>query len=46
MAVHEGAKLANGGTMPARPWTKEPLESGKLEKAFEKLARAELGKIK
>jgi len=46
MAVHEGYVLKNGSRMPGRPWTKEPLENGTLEKAFEKLARAELGKIK
>lgn len=46
MAVHEGYVLKNGTRMPGRPWTKEPLESGKLEKAFEKLARDELGKIR
>lgn len=46
MAVHEGAKFKDGRTMPARPWTKEPLEKGKLENAFEKLAKAELRRIK
>lgn len=46
MAVHEGYVLKNGTRMPGRPWTKEPLESGKLERAFEKLARDELGKIR
>lgn len=45
MAVHEGYVLKNGTRMPGRPWTKELLESGKLEKAFEKLAREELGKV-
>lgn len=45
MAVHEGYVLKNGSRMPGRPWTQEPLESGKLEKAFEKLAQAELGKV-
>lgn len=33
-AVHEGAVLANGGRMIARPWTKEPLET--LEEEFKK----------
>lgn len=45
MAVHEGYVLKNGTRMPGRPWTKEPLESGKLERAFEALAQAELGKV-
>ena len=45
MAVHEGYVLKNGTRMPGRPWTKEPLENGTLEKAFEKLAQAELGKV-
>lgn len=45
MAAHEGARLANGDTMPARPWTKEPLEAKTLETAFEKLAKAALGRI-
>lgn len=44
MAVHEGAKFKNGTTTPARPWTKEPLEDGVLEDAFEKLARQKLGR--
>lgn len=46
MAVHEGAKFKDGHTMPARPWTKEPINSGKLERNFEKLAGPELGRIK
>lgn len=28
--------------MPARPWTEEPLESGVLEDAFERLTKAKL----
>lgn len=45
MAVHEGYVLKNGTRMPARPWTKQPLENGTLERAFEKLAQAELRKL-
>lgn len=46
MAVHEGYATRSGSRMPGRPWTKEPLENGTLEKAFEKLVRVELGKIR
>lgn len=42
MAVHEGA-VRNGADMPARPWTKEPVE--KLPEDFEKLAKAKLGRV-
>lgn len=46
MPVHEGAKLANGkGTLPARPWTEEPLERGDLEKAFEALGKLALRRL-
>lgn len=45
MAVHEGADLANGARLPARPWTKKPTEDGVLEEAFEKLAAGPLGRI-
>lgn len=47
MPVHEGAVFKDGRPdLPARPWTKEPLENGTLEEAFEALARRALGKIR
>lgn len=45
LAVHEGARFRNGGSMSGRPWTKEPLEEGVLEKNFEKLAKSALGRV-
>lgn len=45
MAVHEGARFKHGGSMPGRPWTKQPLTDGTLEHAFEKLAKASLGRV-
>lgn len=45
MAVNQGAVFDDGRSMPGRDWTKEPLSNGTLEKAFEKLAPPELGKI-
>lgn len=45
MAVHEGAKFKDGRTMPGRDWTNEPLKKRVLETAFEKLAKAALGRI-
>lgn len=46
MAVHEGAEYRDGRSMPGRPWTKAPINDDVLEKAFEKYAGPELGKIK
>lgn len=46
MAVHEGADFDDGRTMPARPWTRDPLKDGTLEKAFEKLAPPSLARVK
>jgi hypothetical protein len=43
MAVHEGA-VRGGGSLPGRPWTREPLE--KLPKDFEKIAKTNLGGVK
>lgn len=45
MAVHEGADFKDGHSMPARPWTRDPIKEGKLEKAFEALAKPALGRV-
>lgn len=42
LAVHEGAKGRRN--MPARPWTRKPLEE--FEDIYTKLARARLGGVK
>jgi hypothetical protein len=44
MAQHEGAQLAGGGSIPAKPWTKEPLE--KMPEDFERLAAAKLERVR
>lgn len=41
LAVHNGYRLRNGRQMPARPWTKEPLE--RFTKIFEDYANRFLG---
>lgn len=47
MAVHEGATFTDGRPpLPARRWTKAPIDDRVLEKAFEKYGGDELGKIK
>lgn len=43
LAVHQGAVFAHGGSMPARPWTKQPLDRDTLQKAFERLAKRKFG---
>ena len=43
LAVHEGAKLRNGTSLPARPWTQAPLE--KFEEIYAAFARTRLAGI-
>ncbi len=40
--VHEGPKLKNGGTLPARPWTKDAEKEVKPLKDFADRLRREL----
>lgn len=40
LPVHQGAVFDDGSSMPARPWTKKPLDDGVLENAFETLVNA------
>lgn len=44
MAQHEGAQLAGGSSIPAKPWTKEPLEQ--LPEDFDRLAVQKLERIR
>lgn len=46
LAVHEGAMLANGGSLPARPWIRVALREFGFAKVFEKLAQAKLDRIR
>lgn len=42
MAVHEGARLKNGGVMPARPWVRVTLRDYDFADAYSKLASLEM----
>lgn len=42
MAVHEGARLKNGGVMPARPWVRVTLRDYNFADAYSKLASLEM----
>jgi hypothetical protein len=44
LGVHEGARLANGRTIPARRWTEEPLKE--LPAAFRRFARSRLERVR
>lgn len=44
VAVHEGARLANGGMLPARRWVPRTLEEHDFAATFGKLASAEMAR--